>query len=298
MMTAAANEIANSRTFDAPRELVFSMFTKPEHVAWWYGPHGFQTETQSMDFRPGGAWIFVMRGPDGTEYPNHVTYRVIDPPNRLVYTHVAPPFEATITFEDVAGKTRVNWVMKFEGADVRDFVAIEHNAVKGLEQTLTRLDEFAGYNATAAAATGPEMIVTRLFDAPRELVFKANTDPEMLRQWWGPHHAKNLSVDIDLRVGGEWRVKQEVFGEIHDFSGKYVEIDPPSKLAMTFVWGGAPDDVITTYNSYEDEGGKTRLTGRIVFSSLAMRDRMLSQGMAGGMMQSNERLDMLLEELQ
>ncbi len=52
MKTAAANEITASRTFDAPRELVFSLWTKPEHLAWWYGPRGFQAETQSMDFRP------------------------------------------------------------------------------------------------------------------------------------------------------------------------------------------------------------------------------------------------------
>jgi uncharacterized protein YndB with AHSA1/START domain len=89
-----------------------------------------------------------------------------------------------------------------------------------------------------------------------------------------------------------------VLGQVHDFGGKYLEIDPPSRLVLTFEWGGAPGDALTSYVSFEDEGGKTRLTSRIVFSSVAMRDRMISQGMVGGMMQSNERLDTLLEESQ
>ena len=297
-MIAAANEIAMTRTFDAPRELVFAMWTSPDHVAWWFGPKGFTMSIESMDVRPGGSWKFVMHGPDGRDYDNHIVYSVVESPSRLCYSHIAPKFDVEITFEDVDGKTRLSSRMIFDTAETRNRIAEEHGAIQGLEQTLSRLAELAGYTATAAATDGPEMVATRVFDAPRELVFKAQTDRDMMMRWWGPHHTKNLSVDIDLRVGGKWHVKQDAFGAIHDFSGKYLEIDPPSRLVMTFVWGGAPEDTVTSYVSFEDEGGKTRLTSRIVFSSLAMRDRMISQGMAGGMMQSNERLDSLLEETQ
>jgi len=294
MTTAAANEIAMTRMFDAPREMVFAMWTNPDHVAWWFGPHGFSMTIESMDVRPGGSWKFVMHGPDGRAYENHIVYTIVDRPSRLCYSHTVPKFDVEITFEDVDGKTRLTSRMIFDTAEHRDRIAQEHGAVEGLRQTLSRLAELSGYTAAAAATTGPEIVATRVFDAPRELVFKAQTDPEMMMRWWGPHHTKNLAVDIDLRVGGEWHVKQDALGEIHDFGGKYLEIDPPSRLVMTFVWGGAPEDTIISYNSFEDEGGKTRLAGRIVFSSLAMRDRMISQGMAGGMMQSNERLDDLL----
>ncbi|HEY1729918.1 MAG TPA: SRPBCC domain-containing protein [Candidatus Baltobacteraceae bacterium] len=297
-MMTAVNEIAMSREFDAPRELVYKMWTNPDHVAWWFGPKGFTMTIESMDVHPGGSWKFVMHGPDGSNYDNHIVYSVVEPPSRLCYSHMAPKFDVEIMFEDVNGKTRLTSRMIFDTVETRNRIAEEHGAIRGLEETLARLAEFAGYTAAAAAASGPHMVATRVFDAPRELVFKANTDPEMMMRWWGPHHTKNLSVDIDLRVGGEWHVKQEAFGEIHDFGGKYLEIDPPSRLVMTFVWGGAPEDTVTSYNSYEDAGGKTRLTSRIVFSSLAMRDRMISQGMCGGMMQSNERLDMLLEKVQ
>jgi uncharacterized protein YndB with AHSA1/START domain len=296
MTTAAPNEIAMTRTFDAPRELVFAMWTDPEHVAWWFGPHGFSMTIESMDVRPGGAWKFVMHGPDGRNYDNHIVYNIVDRPSRLCYSHTVPKFDVELTFEDVDGKTRLTSRMIFDTAELRNRVAEEYGAVQGLQQTFSRLAEVAEYSAAAATAPGPEMVVTRVFDAPRELVFKANTDPEMMQRWWGPHFAKNLSCEIDLRVGGEWHVKQDVLGQVHDFGGKYLEIDPPSRLVLTFEWGGAPGDVLTSYVSFEDEGGKTRLTSRVVFGSLAMRDRMISQGMVGGMMQSNERLDTLLEE--
>jgi len=297
-MIAAANELVMSREFDAPRELVYEMWTNPEHVAWWYGPRGFTVTTESMDVRPGGSWKFVMHGPGGWEHENHLVYSVVEPPSRLCFSNKDPKFDVEISFEDVGGKTLLTYRTIFDTVEFRNLIVNEYRAEVGLRQSLDRLAEFAGYTASAAATTGPEMVATRVFDAPRDLVFKANTDPEMMMRWWGPHHTKNLSIDIDLRVGGEWRVKQDALGEIHDFGGKYLEIDPPSRLVMTFVWGGAPEDTVISYTSFEDEGGKTRLTSRIVFSSLAMRDRMISQGMAGGMLQSNERLDTLLEETQ
>lgn len=298
MTTAASNEIAMTRTFDAPRELVFAMWTDPDHVAWWFGPHGFSMTIESMDVRPGGAWKFVMHGPDGRNYDNHIVYSIVDRPSRLCYAHMAPKFDVELTFEDVAGKTRLTSRMIFDTAETRNRIAEEYGAVQGLQQTFSRLAEIAEYTAAASTTPGPEMVVTRVFDAPRELVFKANTDPEMMVRWWGPHHARNLSCEIDLRIGGAWHVKQDVSGEIYDFGGKYLEIDPPSRLVSTFEWGGAPGDILTSHTSFEDEGGKTRLRSRIVFGSLAMRDNMISQGMFGGMMQSNERLDALLEEAQ
>ena len=296
-MIAAGNEIAMTRTFDAPRELVFAMWTNPDHVAWWFGPHGFSMTIESMDVRPGGSWKFVMHGPDGRNYDNHIIYRVIDPPSRLCYSHTTPKFDVEITFEDIEGKTLLTNRMIFDTAETRDRIAEEYGAVQGLEQTLSRLADLAELTATAMTP-GPEMVVTRVFDAPRELVFKANTDPEMMLRWWGPHQTKNLLCEIDLRVGGEWHVKQDAFGQLQDFGGKYLEIDPPSRLVMTFEWGGAPGEALTSYLVFEDEAGKTRLTSRIVFNSPEIRDAMVSHGMAGGMMQSNERLDALLKESQ
>ena len=72
---------------DAPRELVFSAFTDPKHLAQWWGPNGFTTTTHAFEFRPGGVWRFVMHGPDGRDYQNRITYEEIVRPERIVYRH-------------------------------------------------------------------------------------------------------------------------------------------------------------------------------------------------------------------
>ena len=79
--------IIGSRLLDAPRELVFSVFTGPRHLAQWWGPNGFTTTTRNFDFRPGGEWRFVMHGPDGRNYQNCITYEEIIRPGRIVCRH-------------------------------------------------------------------------------------------------------------------------------------------------------------------------------------------------------------------
>lgn len=148
--------IIGMRVFDAPRDLVFSAFTDPQHLAHWWGPDGFRTTTIAFDFRPGGIWRFVMHGPDGRDYQNRVTYDEIVPPQRLVYRHdggddVEPvQFTQTLTFEDIGkGKTRLTWHGRFPSAEERARVIKEYGADKGLVQTMARL---ADYLAKAQAA--------------------------------------------------------------------------------------------------------------------------------------------------
>src|SRR5436190_12570478 len=115
--TDEARQITATRLFDAPRELVFDMWTDP-HIARWWGPNGFTNTIETMDVRPGGVWKFVMHGPDGTDYANKSVYVEVDRPSRLVYDHVSGPlFRATATFEDLGERTRVSVVMEFESAE-------------------------------------------------------------------------------------------------------------------------------------------------------------------------------------
>jgi uncharacterized protein YndB with AHSA1/START domain len=138
----AGREIVATRVFDAPRELVFKMWTKPEHVAQWWGPRGFTVTIHEMDVRPNGVWRFVMHGPDGVDYQNKIVYLEIVEPERIVYDRVSGPrFQSTATFEDLGGKTRLTVRMVFESAAFRDQVASEFGAVEGLNQTLDRLGE-------------------------------------------------------------------------------------------------------------------------------------------------------------
>ena len=146
--------IIGSRVFDAPRALVFAAFTDPKHLAQWWGPNGFTTTTHSFDFRPGGVWRFVMHGPDGRDFQNHVTYDEIVPPERLVYHHgggedVEPvQFSQTLTFEDLGnGQTRLTWHGRFPSAEERARVIKEYGADKGLVQTMARLAEYVAGTA-------------------------------------------------------------------------------------------------------------------------------------------------------
>jgi uncharacterized protein YndB with AHSA1/START domain len=135
-------EIVATRVFDAPRELMFKMWTEPEHIAQWWGPRGFTTTIYEMDVRPQGVWRFVMHGPDGADYQNKIVYLEIEGPERIVYDHVSGPrFQSTATFEDLGGKTRLTVRMVFESAELRDKVARDFGAVEGLNQTLERLGE-------------------------------------------------------------------------------------------------------------------------------------------------------------
>ena len=140
--------IIGTRVFDAPRELVWTAWTDPKHLAQWWGPNGFSTTTSAFDMRPGGVWRFVMHGPDGRDYQNRITFDEIVRPERIVYRHsggedVEPvQFTQTVTFEDVGGKTRLTWRGVFPSAAERERVIKEYGADKGLVQTLSRLGEY------------------------------------------------------------------------------------------------------------------------------------------------------------
>ena len=134
-------EMVATRIFAATRELVFKMWTEPEHIAKWWGPNGFTNTIHEMDVRPGGAWRFIMHGPDGTDYPNEIIYDDVVPPERLVYTHTSPWFQMTVLFVDLGGKTRIDARMRFESGQIRDTVVEKFGAMEGLTQTLERLGE-------------------------------------------------------------------------------------------------------------------------------------------------------------
>ena len=139
-------EIVISRVLDAPRSLVFDVWTDPIHVGEWYGPRGFTITTHKMDVRPGGTWNFVMHGPEDVDYQNRIIFIEVDRPYRLVYSHAGEEgepsqFQVTLTFEEHDGKTLLTMRSLFESAADRDRVVEEHHAIEGGNQTLDRLQE-------------------------------------------------------------------------------------------------------------------------------------------------------------
>ena len=140
--------MVGTRLLDAPRDLVWSVWTDPKHLAQWWGPDGFRTTTSAFDFQPGGVWRFVMHGPDGRDYENRITFDEIVKPDRIAYHHggsddVEPvQFRTTVTFDDLGDKTRVTFRGAFPSAEERARVIREYGADKGLTQTLARLGAY------------------------------------------------------------------------------------------------------------------------------------------------------------
>jgi uncharacterized protein YndB with AHSA1/START domain len=271
--STAGREIATSRLLDAPRDLVFDAWTSPEHVAQWWGPNGFTTTTQSMDVRPGGEWIFVMHGPDGTDYKNHIVYREVVRPERLAYDHISGPlFHATVRFEAEGDKTCIHMQMVFDTAELRNRVAEEYGAVEGLQQTLSHLDEHV---TKLAAEHVDDFVISRDFDAPRDLVFAAWTEPERLAQWWGPKGFTINVTKVDLRAGGMFLYGM-VAPDGSEMWGKFIyrEFTPPERMVFINSFsdanGGttrhpmAPTWPLQMLNvaTFTDHGDKTTLTLR------------------------------------
>ena len=145
-----------------------------------------------------------------------------------------------------------------------------------------------------------EIRMTRLFDAPRRLVFEAMTRPEHVPQWWG-RLGEGYSVpvcEIDLRPGGLWRfVNRHPKGEAA-FHGEYREVTPPSRVVFTEIFEQFPDTVSVVTAEFTEESGKTRLTVTVRYPSREVRDMVIASGMARGAGISYDRLEDLVAELQ
>jgi uncharacterized protein YndB with AHSA1/START domain len=144
-----------------------------------------------------------------------------------------------------------------------------------------------------------EIRMTRLFDAPRELVFEAMTRPEHVKRWWGCL-GEGYSVpvcEIDFRVGGQWRfVNRHPKGEAA-FHGEYREIVPPSRLVFTEIFEDYPDAPSLVSTDFVDEQGKTRMTVTVRYPSREVRDIVMSTGMARGAAISYDRLEDLVTSM-
>ncbi|MDQ3729396.1 MAG: SRPBCC family protein [Actinomycetota bacterium] len=139
-----------------------------------------------------------------------------------------------------------------------------------------------------------EIRCERVFDAPREKVFAAFIDPELIPQWWGPHDSK-VTVDVmEVRNGGSWRFVHSGPQGVTGFRGTFREITPPERVVQTFEWEGMPGHVAVDTAEFDDLGDQTRVRISSLFHTTEERDGMLGSGMERGLNESHERLDALL----
>jgi uncharacterized protein YndB with AHSA1/START domain len=144
-----------------------------------------------------------------------------------------------------------------------------------------------------------EIFMTMTFNAPRELVFKAYTDPALIPQWWGPRYLTTEIDELDARAGGRWRfVQRDPEGNTHAFHGVFHEVTAPERIVQTFEYEGMPGHVQMETAVFEDLGGRTRVVSQSVFQTIEARDGMAASGMEIGVNEGYERMNELLARYQ
>jgi uncharacterized protein YndB with AHSA1/START domain len=326
--TTLANcaEFVITRVFDAPRELVYRMWVEPEHLARWWGPRMMKTPVCQIDVRPGGAYRIVMRTPDATDYPITGKFVEVSAPHRLVLTmdctehpaawhdmvkpdrkkgedNPAGIMHTTVTFEESGGKTTMTVRTKFASRPIAESMK-KMGMREGWSESLDRLTEelsgSEGKNKTSLTRPNPRtQVFSRVFDAPRELVFEVWTNPKHLVNWWGPNGFTTTSREMDLRPGGVWRLVMHG-PDGRDYHNRVVfdEVVKPERL----VYRNAPeagDEPVKfqTTTTFEDlGGGKTRVTMAHEFESFAQLQDVIEKYQADkGGLQHFERLSEYLK---
>jgi len=168
-----------------------------------------------------------------------------------------------------------------------------------MTMTVTRVDR-GSTESTTIYSEGGDLVFERTFDAPRERVWKAFTDPTLVPRWWGRQGTTTTVAEMDVRPGGKWRyVNSAPDREDVVFYGEYLEIDPPSRFSWTFMFDvegigpqGGPE-----IHTFEDVGGKTKITSVGHMGSPEVVEGALATGMVAGAIETWDRLEALLAEL-
>jgi uncharacterized protein YndB with AHSA1/START domain len=250
---ALERELKIVRTFNAPRALVWQAWTDPAHVAQWWGPRGFTTPVSEWDARPGGRLHVVMRANEEiakfigrADHPMSGEFTEVVPMDRLAFVSTAvddagtPLLDSltTVRFTERDGKTEIELHTQAKG-----FVAIAEQMLQGMEvgwtQSIDKLEEHLG-----AVSDTPEFIVTRIFQASREAVWKAHSELERLSKWWGPQGFEWIGGTLDFKPGGmfHYGMRAPNGGEMW---GKFVYREIVSPERIVFV------------NSFADRDGNT-----------------------------------------
>lgn len=252
-----------TRVFNAPQQLLFDMFTKPEHLMHWWGPRGCTAPHSAVDLRVGGTMTLGMRGPQNQDWTVEATITELNAPERLVFTcglnHEPGQFiETTLTFREVSGGTDLTIHQEmFDSPSAR-------GAHQDWSQSLDKLNEYFEHDRSVT--------IERLFHAPIDLVFAAFTDPAHIAEWWGPNGFTNTTSSIDIRVGGRWKfVMHGPDGTDYDSLIEYREITPPTRLAYSHI-NEDGTEIFSTVATFVDVFGDTHLTFHVVLPSKEARD--------------------------
>ncbi len=142
MENTGNRELRIIRTFRAPTDLMWDVWTNPEHLVHWWGPKGFSSTIHKMDFREGGEWRLTLHGPDGTNYPNRSVFKEIIPFRKIVYEHFNPHFITTVLFESKGEETQIDWTLLFDSVEMAETIIKAQKADEGQKQNVEKLEQY------------------------------------------------------------------------------------------------------------------------------------------------------------
>jgi len=271
-VAAPGRTLVTTRIFDAPRELVYRAWVDPKQLAKWFPPEGFSSPRCEVDPRPGGVFRVDMKAPDGPPFDGKVfpgpgVFREVVPNEWLLFT-MTPEIEPgqsmpmvlmSVRFEDHAGK-KTKLTIEQTLPTVADYETMaKQGMVQGIRESLDKLAGVLSGHDTDRGVTVTDRTLTlvRVFDAPRDLVWTAYTDPKHVTKWMFANDWESPSAENDLRVGGTFSVGMrpaDHSAEGFVFDGTYREVVKPERLVLAIADGR----VMTT--TFEDVLGGTRLT--------------------------------------
>ncbi len=153
-------------------------------------------------------------------------------------------------------------------------------------------------SAVVTLPSDTQILITREFDAPRHLVYRAYTTPELIRRWWSGERGEVTTADVDLRPGGTWRYVMIANGGFEvAFHGEYQEIVPDERIVTTDIFEGMPDAAALTTTTFTENAGRTTLSTLVQHSSRENRDAHINSGMEGGMQEAMDKLENVARSL-
>lgn len=268
---ATAPPLELSRVFAAPRERVFQAWSHADHIRRWFSPEGCSVPEAKVDFRVGGAFVVVMRLPDGTEHVSRGTFVEIVAPERLVL-ELGVDFEGVerftahtaVSFESVPGGTRMSVRQSYVFHDPA-FAFAAKGAPEGWRTTLDKLDkEVARIEAEPRRVVHGDFTITRIYEAPPARVYRALTDKQAKARWFvGPPGYVTVEREMDVRHGGRERLRG-LFpsGTTTLFDAVYLDVVPDQRLVYAYEMylNDAKISVSLATMRIEPDGAGTRLT--------------------------------------
>jgi uncharacterized protein YndB with AHSA1/START domain len=254
----ASRELSITRLLNAPQELVWEVWTRPEHITHWWGPIGFSVTTHEMSLQPGGVWRFMMHGPDGRDYPNKIVFIEVKKPELLVYKHTGEEetedvrFHVTVNFEKQGNKTKLTMHSLFDSPEELERVEREYGAKEGMVQTVSRLEEYLETKQPARLVNGV-IVIERIYNAPVEKVWKAITDKEEMKKWYFDIPEFKPEPGFDFKFYGVGKQ-----GEKYLHLCKITEVVKHKKITYSWRYEGYEGNSFVTFELFA-EGGKTRL---------------------------------------